>query len=39
VRAALAVLDRHIREVRLAGRAELANAASFLSGAFIAIVG
>ncbi len=38
VRTSLATLDRHMGAVRLAGRADLANAASFLSGAFIAIV-
>ena len=38
LRAALVALDSDIREVRTAGRAELANAASFLSAAFIAIV-
>jgi signal transduction histidine kinase len=38
VRGAAAALDRELLDVRAAGRQDLANAASFLSGAFIAIL-
>jgi signal transduction histidine kinase len=38
VRAATAALDAELGEVRLAGREDLASAASFLSGAFVAIL-